>query len=125
MQPAHNAGQKRRDEIAAPGSDTLDRPGDEVFHTADLDFNVEKGRARIAVKHIFQAWGGLRGRRKAFPQLLERVAANQEAVQPRIVADDGLPGAGAANVKFEAVSAVFESKIEGGDCVFRRVEAGA
>jgi hypothetical protein len=50
---------------------------------------------------------------------------DNQAVQPGIVANDGLFVAGAAYVKFKAVGAMLERKIKGGNGVFRRLEPGA
>jgi hypothetical protein len=53
------------------------------------------------------------------------VLAHDQTVQPGIVADDGLPVAGRADVKFEALRSVLQGEIECGEGVFWRVAAGA
>jgi hypothetical protein len=57
--------------------------------------------------------------------LLQRPRAYRYAIKFSIMANNGLLIAGAADIKFKAVRAMFERKIKSRDGVFRSVEPGA
>jgi hypothetical protein len=50
---------------------------------------------------------------------------DNQAVQFRVMANDRLLVAGAANVKLKPIGGMFQGQVKGGECVLRRIPAGA
>ncbi len=57
--------------------------------------------------------------------LFQCARTHRYAVELSVMANDGLLGAGATNVKLKAINAMFQREIESRDGVFRRVKPGA
>src|SRR5262249_33736922 len=104
---------------------SLYRLCDKRLHAANFHLNIEKCRACVAVKNVFQA-GRLRlGRSNTFLELAESMPANRKTFQAGIMANDGLAIARAAHVKFEPINAMLQREIKSGNGVFRCAVAGA
>jgi hypothetical protein len=125
MQLTHDTGQKRRDEISALRTHAIYGTRHQLLHAAHLHFDIQKRSARIAVQDIFQTQRPFFSGGTAGLKLLECVLAYYQPVQPWIMANNGLPVAGAANVKFKAVRSMFQGQIKRGKGIFRSVLAGA
>src|SRR5215467_14605832 len=78
MQLAHNAGQKRRDEISAPGTHTLYGARHQGLHAADFHFDIQKCAARVTVEEIFQARRPFFSRGTTRLKLLKCMLANHQ-----------------------------------------------
>ena len=124
MQLAHNARQEGRDEVAALRRKALYGIQNHLLHAAHLHFNVEERFARIEFKYFFQA-GWLAIHRTLCVDLFQGARAHRYAVEFSVMTNDRLFAAGAADIKFKTIDAMFQGKIEGWDGVFRRVEPGA
>jgi len=79
-----------------------------MLHPTDLYFDIEKGRAAIALQNIFQTGRRFFLRRTACLKLLERVLADYKMVELGVMTDDRSLVAGRADVKFKTVDAVAE-----------------
>ena len=118
MQPANHAGQERRDEVMV-GARVFNRPRYQILDAPDLHFYVQERSAGVAVQDFFQHGRRLGGRLHNLVELLQRMAANDQAVEFGIMAENQMPVASAADVEFEALRAVVKSQVKGGDGVFR------
>jgi hypothetical protein len=63
--------------------------------------------------------------RAMLTDLLKRAPSQREAMEFGVVTEDGLAVARAADVEFKTISAVFQSQVEGGKRVLRRIEPRA
>ena len=83
----------------------LHRTQHHLLHAADLHFDIEKSLVAETLQNIFQAWRLFFGRATSL-KLLERMLADHQTVELGIMADNGLPVGGRADVKLKAVGAV-------------------
>src|SRR5579859_5255615 len=124
IQSPHHAGQEGRNEVTLRPRPPH-RADYDLLHPAHFDLNIEKRRARISIKNIFQARWPFFSRDKAGLQLFECVFAYDQAIEAGIMANNGLPVAGAANIELKTINAMFEREIKSRDGIFRRIEPGA
>src|SRR5260370_37710669 len=124
MQPAHHAGQKRRNEISL-GTRLFHRSRHTLLQSSNLYFNVEESGVAITLQYFFESRRRFPGRVTGRSQPLQRAAANYQAMERWIVADDAVLVARGPDVKLKTMGAVFQRQVERGQGVFRRVATRA
>lgn len=75
----------------------------------------------ITVQHVFQAGRDLIRSQTTLLNSLERGTAQRQLIEFRIMANNRLAIASAADVELKAIGAMFQSEIKSGERVFRRV----
>jgi hypothetical protein len=98
---------------------------DQVFNAANFDLYVQKRRTTVVGQHFLQGGWHLIGRVARSVYLFQGLAADHQAMEFRIVAKNGLAVTRGADIKFEPLSAVLKSQVEGGQRILGRVKAGA
>src|SRR5579864_54681 len=124
IQAEHNAGQKRRDEIAFRMC-VVYLAHHALLDPADLDLDIEEGGAAVPLKYAAQAWRNLFRWAGGGTNLFQAGPADDQPVKLGIVADDALEVAGGAHIEFKSIGALGQRQVEGADGIFLSVLAGA
>ena len=105
-----NLGKKRGNDKAAAGRMRVESPDSDAFKARDFDFDVQEGLVLITGEDLVED--------RKFAEVGGAGLADFDAVNFRVVTDDGAAIGGKADVEFESVAAVGKSEVEGGEGVF-------
>ena len=106
-----NLGKERGNHKAAAGRMGFESADDDAFKARDFDFDVKEGLVLITGEDLVED--------RKFAEVGDTGLADFDAVNLRVVTDDGAAIGGEADVEFESVAAVGKGEVEGGEGVFR------